>query len=88
MSPEELHAWYLDRSGQVLAYRVESQFQLFTIRPTAMVKLVDSARHSVTVRKAVFERFRGLLPANQRALLPLRNISSNPRTARTAAAAA
>ena len=54
MSPEELHAWYLDRSGQVLAYRVESQFQLFTIRPTAMVKLVDSARHSVIVRKAVF----------------------------------
>jgi hypothetical protein len=86
MSPEELHAWFLDRSGQVLAYRVESQFQLFTIRPTAMVKLVDSARHSVIVRKAVFERFRGRLPSNQRALLPLRTISSSPRSAQTAAA--
>jgi len=88
VSPVENYAQFPGRSGKVLAYRAESQFQVFTVRPTAMVKLVDSARHSVTVRKAVFERFRGLLPANQRALLPLRNISSNPRTARTAAAAA
>jgi hypothetical protein len=70
MSAEDLHSWFLARTGPVCAYEVEDQYQLFSTRHTAMVKLVDTSdklQPAILVRNAVFNRFRNMLPAVQRA---------------------
>ena len=75
MSAEDLHSWFLARTGPVCAYKVEDQNQLFSTRRTAMVKLVDTPdklQPAILVRNAVFNRFRNMLPAVQRAQLPLK----------------
>lgn len=75
MSAEDLRTWFLARTGPACAYQVEDQYQLFSTRHTAMVKLVDTSdklQPAILVRKAVFERFRNMLPAVQRAQLPLK----------------
>jgi hypothetical protein len=75
MSAEDLHSWFLARTGLACAYQVEDQYQLFSTRHTAMVKLVDTSdklQPAILVRNAVFNRFRNMLPAVQRAQLPLK----------------
>jgi hypothetical protein len=91
MSTEDLHTWFLARTGPVCACRVEDQYQLFSTRHTAMVKLVDASdklQPAILVRKAVFERFRDLLPAVQRAQLPLKKRATTHDAAVTQAATA
>ena len=43
MSAEDLRTWFLARTGPACAYQVEDQYQLFSTRHTAMVKLVDTS---------------------------------------------
>ena len=89
MSAEDLHSWFLARTGPVCAYKVEDQYQLFSTRHTAMVKLVDTSdklQPAILVRKAVFERFRNMLPAVQRAQLPLKKRATTHDAAATPAA--
>ena len=66
MSAEDLRTWFLARTGPACAYQVEDQYQLFSTRHTAMVKLVeqtsDKLQPAILVRKAVFERFRKHAP--------------------------
>ena len=89
MSAEDLHTWFLARTGPACAYQVEDQYQLFSTRHTAMVKLVDTSdklQPAILVRKAVFERFRIMLPAVQRAQLPLKKRATTHDAAATQAA--
>jgi hypothetical protein len=89
MSAEDLRTWFLARTGPACAYQVEDQYQLFSTRHTAMVKLVDTSdklQPAILVRKAVFERFRNMLPAVQRAQLPLKKRATTHDAAATPAA--
>jgi hypothetical protein len=89
MSAEDLHSWFLARTGPVCAYEVEDQYQLFSTRHTAMVKLVDTSdklQPAILVRNAVFNRFRNMLPAVQRAQLPLKKRATTHNAVATPAA--
>jgi hypothetical protein len=89
MSAEDLHSWFLARTGPVCAYKVEDQYQLFSTRRTAMVKLVDTSdklQPAILVRNAVFNRFRNMLPAVQRAQLPLKKRATTHNAVATPAA--
>ena len=89
MSAEDLRTWFLARTGPACAYQVEDQYQLFSTRHTAMVKLVDTSdklQPAILVRNAVFNRFRNMLPAVQRAQLPLKKRATIHDAAATPAA--